>query len=275
MGQSPWDVGPDRSETGPAAAREGLGVELRELVAYLDSYLVVGEVPDYPEALNGLQVEGCPEVRRVCAAVDASEAAIREAVARGCDLLLVHHGLFWGGVRPLTGRHYRKVAPLIKADVSLYSVHLALDAHSEVGNCAVLGRSLDIALEGRFGEYRGYPVGWWGRTRGTRDELRHRITALLGQAVRLIAGGPEAVDRVGVLTGGGSGYIEAAARVGLDTLITGEGSHQTYFDAMESGVNVFYAGHYATETWGVRALARHLEERFAIPWEFIDQPTGF
>lgn len=250
-------------------------MELKELVAHLDAYLGVAEVPDYPDALNGLQVEGRPQVERICAAVDASEAAIREAVSRGCDLLLVHHGLFWGGMRPWTGRRYRKLAALVKADVSLYSAHLPLDAHPEVGNCWVLARELDVAPEGRFGEYQGYPIGWWGRTRGTREELLHRLTALLGQAVRMVPGGPESVERVAVVTGAASEYIEEAARRGLDAFITGEGPHHTYFDAVEWGVNVYYAGHYATETWGVRSLARHLEERFGIRWEFIDQPTGF
>lgn len=250
-------------------------MELRELVTYLDSYLGVLEVPDYPDAVNGLQVEGREEVRRICAAVDASVAAIEEAVVRGCDLLLVHHGLFWGGVRAITGRRYRKLARLIQAGVSLYSAHLPLDAHPEVGNNAVLARELGIVVEGRFGEYAGYPLGWWGRVRAARDELRDRLGVLLGSAIRLIPGGPEVIERVGVVTGAASESIEAAASMGLDALITGEGPHRTYFDAMELGVNVYYAGHYATETWGVRALAEHLRERFALAWEFIDQPTGF
>lgn len=250
-------------------------MELRDLVSYLDSYLAVVEVPDHRDAVNGLQVEGRGEVERICAAVDASEAAIEEAVARGCELLLVHHGLFWGGVRPITGRRYRKLARLIQAGISLYSAHLPLDAHPEVGNCAVLARELGIVVEGRFGEYRGYPVGWWGHLRASREELRDRLAVLLGSAVRLIPGGPEAIERVGVVTGAASEHIEAAAALGLDGFITGEGLHPTYFDAVELGVNVYYGGHYATETWGVRALARHLGERFGLAWEFIDQPTGF
>ncbi|MBI4519256.1 MAG: Nif3-like dinuclear metal center hexameric protein [Gemmatimonadetes bacterium] len=250
-------------------------VGLHELASYLDAFLAIGEVPDYPDAWNGLQVEGPAEVRRICAAVDASEASIKEAVERRCDLLLVHHGLFWGGIQPLTGRRFRKVETLVRGGVALYSAHLPLDAHAEVGNCAVLARALDLALEGRFAEYRGHPIGWWGRTRGTRSQLLERVTRVVGAGVRLLPGGPEAIERVAVVTGAASGYIEDAARVGLDTLITGEGPHHTFFDAVECGVNVFYAGHYATETWGVQALARHVEERFGIPWEFIDLPTGF
>jgi dinuclear metal center YbgI/SA1388 family protein len=249
-------------------------MELKDLVAYLDDYLAVADVPDSANALNGLQVEAPGPVGRVAAAVDASEASIRAAIESGCDLLLVHHGLFWDGNRPVTGRRYRRLAPLLESGVAVYSAHLPLDVHAEVGNNVVLARELGVEVRGRFGDYDGVDVGVWGDLALTRVALSERLTELLGAAVRLIAGGPERIERVGVLTGGGGGYVSAARAAGLDALVTGEGSHHTYFDAMEDGINLYYAGHYATETWGVRALAAHLESRFGLEWVFVDQPTG-
>lgn len=249
-------------------------MRLAELAAYLDEYLDVAAIPDYSGALNGLQVENRGEVTKLAAAVDASEVAIRRAVEQRCDLLLVHHGLFWDGNLPVTGRRYRRLHPLLLHDVALYSAHLPLDTHSEVGNNCVLARELGVAVRGRFGDYEGTEIGVWGEYEGTRDALGEALARATGGEVKLIPGGAESVRRVGVLTGGGGSFARAAIAAGLDALVTGEGTHHTYFDAIEGGVNLFYAGHYATETWGVRALARHLEERFALPWTFIDVPTG-
>lgn len=248
--------------------------ELSELTEYLDGYLDVAGTPDYEGAHNGLQVENSGRVERIVAAVDASERTIREAVRLKADLLIVHHGLFWDGGGPVTGRRYRKLQPLVAADMALYSSHLPLDAHEEVGNCAVLARELGIVLEGRFGEYRGVPIGWWGRLELKREALAARLDDTLGGRVRMLPFGPDQVKTVGVITGGGGSMIASAVAAGLDAYVTGEGAHHTYFDAEESGVNVYYGGHYATETWGVRALAGHVATRFGVTWSFIDHPTG-
>lgn len=249
-------------------------VRLAELVAYLDEYLHVAAVVDAPDALNGLQVENGGRVHRVAAAVDACEATIAMATAQGADLLLVHHGLFWGGPKPLAGPAYRRVAGLIRGNVAVYSSHLPLDRHPEVGNAPVLARALGITLHGDFGVYRGQTVGVWGELDVERQELVRRVTAATGQAPRVLAFGPERVRRVGIITGAGGGEIGQAAAAGLDTYITGEGPHWSYFDAEELRVNVFYGGHYATETIGVKALAEHLHQRFGLPWVFLDHPTG-
>ena len=250
-------------------------MNLESLARYIDRYLGVPDFPDYPNAYNGLQVEGSADVGRICAAVDASEAAINAAAERGSDLLLVHHGLFWDGGAPVTGRRFRKLSALLRNEVALYSAHLPLDAHPDVGNCALLAGALHVNVEVAFGNFQGVEVGWLGTVRETRQSLRSRVAEALQVDVRLIDGGPEQVRRVAVVTGAGGSMIAEAARAGADALVTGEGAHHTYFDAMEYGVNVYYAGHYATETLGVRALASHLEERFGIPWEFLDFPTGF
>ena len=251
-----------------------MAVELSELVHYLDDYLALGDVPDYPGALNGLQVDGPGPVRKVAVAVDAAEATITRAIETGAELLLVHHGLFWDGNRPVTGRRYRRLAPLLKAGVAVYSAHLPLDAHPEVGNNAVLARALGIDIQGRFGAHEGVELGVWGTLSLKREALCARLDDLLGRRVHMIAGGPERVSRVGVITGGGGSFVGAALAAGLDALVTGEGSHHTYFDATEGGLNLYYGGHYATETWGVRALGEHLAERFGVDWEFLDHPTG-
>jgi dinuclear metal center YbgI/SA1388 family protein len=249
-------------------------MDLTEVTSYLDTYLRVREIPDYPPALNGLQVESPGRVTRIAAAVDASEAVIRETIRRGCDLLLVHHGLFWDGNVAVVGRRYRRLHPLLAHGVAVYAAHLPLDIHPEVGNNAVLARELGIALQGTFGSYQGVATGVWGTLEIGREALAARLDEVLGGRVKLIAGGAEQVARVGVLTGAGGNLIDVAIAAGLDAFITGEGAHHTYFDAIEGGLNVYYGGHYATETWGVRALGHHLADRFGLPMEFIDSPTG-
>jgi dinuclear metal center YbgI/SA1388 family protein len=249
-------------------------VALGDVVAWLDEVMRTGEVADSARALNGLQVENGGRVSRVAAAVDASARTVREAVRRKCDLLLVHHGLFWDGNQPVTGRRYRKLAPLIRHDIAVYSSHLPLDVHPELGNNALLARELGMEVEGTFGEYEGQTVGVWGTLDLKREVVAARLDELLGGRVRMLAHGPEVIRRAGIITGGGGSMIAQAVAAELDAFITGEGAHHTYFDAEEGGINVFYGGQYATETWGVRALAERLAEQFGLEWEFIDHPTG-
>lgn len=249
-------------------------MNLGELVAYLDGYLRVRDVPDAPAALNGLQLANGGTVTRVAAAVDLCEATVHLAGERGADLLLVHHGLFWSGLRPLTGLAYRRVARLVRQNIALYSAHLPLDLHPDVGNNALLARQLGVAVRGAFGEEYGVRIGVWGELDVGRAALAERLAALLGGAPRVMPFGPARVRRVGIVTGGAGSMIAQASAAGLDTYITGEGAHHTFFDAEELGVNVFYAGHYATETVGVKALAEHLQARFGLPWTFLDHPTG-
>ncbi len=252
------------------------GVSLATICSYLDEYLRIQEVPDEPNAVNGLQVENrSGHIERIVAAVDATMATIAGARAPR-TLLLVHHGLFWDGNVPVTGRRYRRLAALLEHDIALYSAHIPLDAHPEVGNNHVLGRAIGLAAMESFDSYRGAPVGVQGALDPalSRQALVDRVVKQIGGIARLIAGGPEWCRRIGIITGGAGGRIGNAAAAGLDTYITGEGAHHTYFDAMEFGVNVIYAGHYATETLGVKALAEHLSGKYGIPWEFHDHPTG-
>lgn len=249
-------------------------MRLDDLVAYLDDYLRAKEVADYDRALNGLQVENSGQIHHVAVAVDACQAVIDRAAERGADALIVHHGLFWNGLEPVTGRVYRKLAALVRHDIAVYASHLPLDRHPQVGNNAVLARLLGMDVRGWWGEYRGAPIGVWGELDLTREGLAERIASALGTAPLIIAGGAPRVRRIGIVTGAGGSMIAEARQAGLDAFITGEGAHHTYFDAEELGVTVYYAGHYLTETVGVKALAEHVAERFQLPWSFIDHPTG-
>lgn len=245
-----------------------------ELVAYLDDYLAIREIPDYKDAFNGLQAEGRGEVKRVAVAVDACLATLERAVQESADMLIVHHGLFWGAKAPVVGPYHRRLALILKNDLNVYSCHLPLDAHPEVGNNHVLARLLGLEPAGTFGEFEGTPIGVFAEIEITRDAFVQRVRDVLGITPLTIATGPDIVRRVGIATGGAGTWIERAARKGLDTFLTGEGPHHTYFDAEELGLNVLYAGHYATETVGVRALGAHLSQRFHLETFFLDHPTG-
>ncbi len=249
-------------------------MDLAAVVAYLDRYLRTEAVPDAPHALNGLQVSNGGTVRRVAAAVDLCAATVRMAAEQRADLLLVHHGLFWGGLQPLTGRFHERVSGLVGQGIALYSAHLPLDLHPDIGNNALVARALGVLVRGEFGETYGVRIGVWGELDVARAALGERLAALGGGAPRLMAFGPERVRRVGIVTGAGGSMIAQAAAAGLDTFVTGEGAHHSFFDAEELGLNVFYAGHYATETVGVKALAQRLHAEFDLPWTFLDHPTG-
>ncbi len=257
-------------------------VPLHQIVAYLDDILRIRDVPDETNAVNGLQVENGGRIGSIVAAVDASQATIEGVIADRSEapLLLVHHGLLWDGNVPVSGRRYRRLSALMEHDIALYAAHIPLDLHPEVGNNVVLAERLGIAVEGWFGSYKGSPIGVWGHAPAVlapREALVAELDRVLGTfapGAKLIPGGPERISKVGIVTGGAGGMIAAARDAGLDTFITGEGAHHTYFDAVEWGLNVIYAGHYATETLGVQALASRLAERFDLDWEFHDHPTG-
>lgn len=249
--------------------------ELQEIVEYLDDALRIAEIADYPGAHNGLQLENRSPIERLVAATDASLATIEMAAAQGAQLLLVHHGLFWGEPQPIVGAAYRRLRAALDADLAVYSAHLPLDVHDELGNNVLLCRALGFEVEGRFGEAVGVEgIGVWTVADLPREELLNRLRDACGAEPRLIDGGPPHVRRLGVITGGAGSMIAEAHASGLDTFITGEGAHHTYHEAKELGLNVIYAGHYATETFGVRELGARIAERFGIDWSFLDCPTG-
>lgn len=250
---------------------------LRDVTGYLETLLNHKNIADWPNALNGLQVENGGRVSRIGVAVDACEATLWMAADRKIDLLIVHHGLFWGGLQQVQGASYRKLKLALDADIAVFSSHLPLDLHPEFGNNALLARALGFpeppVAEPFFFE-KGVFLGLKAKLSMDRDALRQRLEYAAGSPVKLIAGGREQVGVVGVVTGGAGGELFKAAAEGVDTFITGEGPHWSYPAAEELGINVMYAGHYATETFGVKALAQHLADRYHVPWEFLDHPTG-
>ncbi len=248
--------------------------ELAEIVRYADELLRISEIEDYANALNGLQLENDRSVKKIGAAVDASGAVFQMAVEREIDLLVVHHGLFWQGLQPLTGPLFRAVKLATANNLALYSAHLPLDFHPTLGNNALLAAALGFEKTQPFLQVKGRPLGLRAETDLRRDELLAKLEDSLGGAVRCIGAGPMEVKRLGLVTGGAGGEIYQAAREGIDSYITGEAPHWAAVAAEELGINLFLGGHYATETFGVKALAANLAERFAVPWEFLDRPTG-
>ncbi len=247
---------------------------LSQIVSYANEHLRIREIADWPNALNGLQVENSGTVTRIGAAVDASPRAIDIAISRDVNFLIVHHGLFWPGLQPLSGGRRRMFEAIFRSDLAIYGAHLPLDVHSVLGNNAQLATSLGFENTEPFFEIKGQRIGLRTETRIARDELARRLEQSLGGPVKVFASGPAETKSIGIVTGGGGSEIYAVARDGIDTFVTGEAPHWAAVAAEELGMNLLLGGHYATETFGVKALAAHLSDRFNLPWEFIDSPTG-
>ena len=247
---------------------------LTAITNYCDRILRTKEVRDYEGAVNGLQVENRGHVTRIAAAVDASLATVKLAMAAGADLMIVHHGLFWSPPNPWTGKKYELLQLLVENNLAVYSSHLPLDAHPRLGNNARLCAALGLKKLKPFFLSHGRFIGFQTSEKIPRADLARRLERATGAKPRILPGGKSICEKIGVVTGGAGGDLKQAAEEGVDTFITGEGPHWTYSQAEESGINVLYGGHYATETFGVKALAAHLSMKFKLPWEFLDHPTG-
>jgi dinuclear metal center YbgI/SA1388 family protein len=249
-------------------------VTVPQLVDYCRDLLRIGEIEDWPNALNGLQIENSGAVTRIGAAVDASARTIDGAIEQGINFLIVHHGLFWPGLQPLTGGRRRMLEHAFQHDLALYSAHLPLDVHSVLGNNAQLAGALGFENTEPFFEQKGQCVGLKVKVQVSREALARKLEDSLGGSVKLFAAGPEESGTIGLISGGAGSEIYAVAREGVDTFVTGEAPHWAAVAAEELGINLLLGGHYATETFGVKALAAHLADRFDLPWEFLDFPTG-
>jgi dinuclear metal center YbgI/SA1388 family protein len=247
---------------------------LAAIVRYCDRLLRTARVQDYDRAANGLQVENRGTVTRIAAAVDGTLASVRLAAAAKADLLLVHHGLFWGPAHPWTGRRHELIRCLIEHNLAVYSSHLPLDAHPRLGNNARLCAALGLKKLRPFFFDHGLFLGFQAKATLSRADLALRLQRATGTKPRVIPAGPQICRRIGVVSGGAGDDVKRAAEEGVDTFVTGEGQHWTYGMAEELGLNVLYGGHYATETFGVKALAAHLSRQFKVPWVFLDHPTG-
>ncbi len=248
---------------------------LHTIVETLDKLLRTSEIADYSGAMNGLQLENRSNtVSKVASAVDASLPVIKKAIAAGADLLIVHHGLFWHGTQNLTGPTFQKFNAAIEANLAIYSSHLPLDIHPEHGNNALLAEALGLKDQSEFGDFKGNPIGIKGHLSESLDTLLKKLEGILQNQVHHCPGRGQDLGTVGIVTGGAGSQIQDFKDLGIDTLVTGEGPHWSYPLAEELEKNLIYAGHYATETFGVRSLGRFLVERFSLNHEFVDHPTG-
>lgn len=257
-------------------------MQRNDLVAWLDSYLHIHEYND--KSLNGLQVEGAAHVNKIALAVDSSMKTFEQAAEIGADMLIVHHGLFWGRPLAVTGMHARRVRFLLEHNISLYAAHLPLDAHAEVGNNWGLANLMGMADLQPFGKMDGTFIGVKGlfpnkiSLRELAELIEHTLSTIIGghQAEPLMvhSGGAVEVESLAIISGGAAFSLIDAAEQGLDAFLTGEPRHEVFHDAFERGINALYAGHYMTETVGVNLLGAKIRELYNIPNEFILLTTG-
>lgn len=245
-----------------------------DLVRWLDDRLAISTFTD--ASLNGLQVEGADEVHKVALAVDASLNTFEQAAEVGADMLVVHHGLFWGASERLTGMLGRRVKFLMEKNLSLYAAHLPLDAHPTLGNNWGLARKLGMLDLEPFCLVDGVAIGVKASFAGevSLRDLADDIETILGESVLVHAGGPATVRTMGIVSGSAAREVHAAAAEGLDALLTGEPKHDLFHAPFELGVNALFAGHYMTETVGVQLLGEALTEELGIATEFLLLPTG-
>ena len=241
---------------------------LPEVVAYCDRRTRVVHFKDAPGAFNGLQMANGGTVSKIGAAVDAGLVLFQRAVEAGVDFLIVHHGMYWDMPRPLTGTAYERVAVLVKGNCALYSNHLPLDAHPEIGNNVLLARQLGLSPSRGFYPNEGGDIGVIAANASPRDALRRRLEDLYSRVIALEFGS-EMPREVAFCSGSGNGALGHLAAAGVDTLITGELREEQYNRAQEEKLNIYLCGHYATEVHAVRALAAEVSARFGIPWVFV------
>lgn len=252
----------------------GRNVDCRDIAAFLDQELATATVSD--SSLNGLQVQGRRPVRRLAVAVDACLETFQAAQDHRADMLAVHHGLFWGDSKPVTGILYERLESLLRTGMALYASHLPLDLHPRLGNNAQLAKILGITRRRPFGSYHGQTIGFGGHCAppAVVQALAGKLEQALGRKPKVFPLGPKKIRRLAIISGGGGDLIEQAAAEGYDAFLTGEVSHQAYHPAKELKINLILAGHYATETLGVRMLGRAVEKKFGIQSIFIDIPTS-
>src|SRR6266699_7219626 len=247
---------------------------LTDIVDYTNDFLRIRDVGDWDNALNGLQIENSGRVTKIGAAVDVSTRVLEAAAKQDVDLLIVHHGLFWPGLQPVTGILRRQLSVAFENNIALYSAHLPLDLHPQLGNNAQLAAALGLKSNHPFFEEKGQLIGVKARVSLPCDELDRKLQKVLSGSVKAFMFGPKKTGTIGIITGGAGSEIYKVSQEGIDTLITGEAPHWAAVAADELGMNLLLGGHYATEVFGVKALASHLSKRFKVPWAFIDCPTG-
>jgi dinuclear metal center YbgI/SA1388 family protein len=252
-------------------------MKLDHITDYLDDYLEIGSFQD--DSANGLQVENSGNIEKIGLAVDACREAIVKAGDAGCDLLIVHHGLFWGRQQLIIDSHFERIRALIMANMALYTAHIPLDAHWEIGHNQSIAQLLDLDNIEPFALYHGRHIGVKGRFKlpGSRAEAVVGVERAIGPCRGFLEFGAEKITTVAIVAGSATDpeLFKELKREGIDLFITGEPKHGAFHLAQEFGLNIFYGGHYQTETFGIKALGEHLHKVFAIPAIFIDAPCIF
>jgi len=243
---------------------------LNEIVDFLDSYLEIDKYPD--PSVNGLQVEGSEDVEKVAFAVDASLESFTKAVENDADMIVCHHGMVWNGIKRVQGYIKERLKFLFENDLSLYAVHLPLDAHREIGNNAMILRSIGVEPEERFGKYNGFEIGYMGRGEYEFRELLKIFKERFGK-INYLKFGEDKIEKIAVISGRGSFAIGEASVRGVDLLITGEIEHSAYHIAKDCRINVIFLGHYNSETIGLKALMNVVRDELNIDVVFLDIPT--
>lgn len=240
----------------------------REIVNYCNERLHVHEINDYPDAYNGLQFENQGTIHKIAAAVDASIESIQNAITANANMLFVHHGLFWGNPYPITDNVYQRYQLLITNDIAVYSCHLPLDAHQEIGNNAVIAKLLHLQNYYSEFELHGIKIGCIGEKHVSREQLKQEIFALFPNTVAMEYG-PTEITTVGISSGGSGSIIPTLKSLNIDTIIIGEGQQYLYNIIRENNINAYFCGHYATEVFGIDALAKEVANKFNLPYEFL------
>ena len=245
-------------------------VTVKEITKFLNEELDVHNIED--SSCNGLQVENTKEIKKIAFAVDACQETFEKSVEAGCQMLIVHHGIIWDGLKYIKGNTYRKIKFLIEKNLSLYAAHLPLDKHHLYGNNIQLAKLLNLKEIKPFGYYNSITIGFMGETKSTLEEIQNMLKEN-GILTNTLAFGNKEIKKVAIISGGATKELSQAISVGADLYITGEHSHFAYHMAKENKINVIFGGHYETETWGVKALMPLLKEKFNVDVEFIDVPT--
>jgi len=247
-------------------------MKLKKITDYLNEYLEIETFSD--ASTNGLQVENSGKIKKIGLAVDASLEVIEKAAAEKCGLLIVHHGLFWGKQNLLTDTHYKRVKALISGDIALYAAHLPLDAHPKIGNNAQIAKEIGLHNIEPFALYNGKNIGMKGKFKKSKplEEAIANFEKQIGVCNNILNFGPKEISSVGVVSGSATDIdlFKEVKNLELDILISGEPKYEAYYLAQEIGLNIFYGGHYRTETFGVKALGKILQKKMDINTVFLD-----
>ncbi|MFL2847410.1 MAG: Nif3-like dinuclear metal center hexameric protein [Coraliomargaritaceae bacterium] len=247
-------------------------VTLDSVISYCNERLGIDSIIDFENAHNGLQLENNGAITKIAASVDAGLIPLQQASQAKADLLLCHHGLFWSPIIPIKDHNYKKFKTAIDNNIAVYSAHLPLDCHPEIGNNALLAKALKLEVVDTFLEYKGTNYSFICQSNGcTRTTLSERLKALFPNTFSSILYGSETPRKIAILTGSGQSAVSYLKEHNIDTLITGELKQHHFNMAQELELNLYPCGHYATETFGVKALAEELANHFKIEWTFLDQ----